>query len=221
MTVLLVLLTLTMFLVADHFVQKSRERAAHLASQPAYGATEFLLPPNVDLATNHTWMKREPRGITTIGLDEFLGRLVGAVENIVLPQVGASLTPAAATISLRDGKKSLALAAPVGGRVVAINERVLQNPELAKVDPYGTGWLMKIQPENQNAKHDAFSGSQAIQWLRKQTELAKEFLTLRAPQAGYATMQDGGVPVDGMLKHYDVRVWEEFQQSFVVLRQNH
>ena len=125
MTVLLVLLTLTMFLVADHFVQKSRERAAHLASQPAYGATEFLLPPNVDLATNHTWMKREPRGITTIGLDEFLGRLVGAVENIVLPQVGASLTPAAATISLRDGKKSLALAAPVGGRVVAINERVL------------------------------------------------------------------------------------------------
>ena len=221
MTVLLVLLTLIMFLVADHFVQKSRERAAQLATRPGYGSLEFLLPPNVALATNHTWMKNESKGITTVGLDEFLGRLVGAVEDIILPQVGSSLSPATATINLKDGKKSLALASPVRGRVVAINENVLKNPALAKIDPYGTGWLMKIQPESHEEKQRAFSGTQAMEWLRKQTELAKEFLTVRAPQTALVTMQDGGVPVDGLLKKYDVRVWEEFQQSFVTLRQNH
>ena len=57
-----------------------------------------------------------------------------------------------------------------------------------------------------------------MEWLRKQTELAKEFLTVRTPQAAFVTMQDGGVPVDGLLKNYDTHVWEEFQQSFVTLR---
>jgi glycine cleavage system H protein len=218
MTVLLVLVTLIMFLIADHFVQKSRERAAQLAVRPGYAPQEFLLPPNVALATNHTWMKNESKGITTVGLDEFLGRLVGAVEDIILPQVGASLSPATATISLKEGRNSLALAAPVSGRVVAINENVLRNPGLARTDPYGTGWLMKVQPDRHDEKQHVFSGSQAMEWLRKQTELAKEFLTVRMPQAGFVTMQDGGVPVDGLLKNYDTRVWEEFQQSFVTLR---
>jgi len=224
MTVLFVIFTIILFLTVDYAVQKARtaKEEKRLLESLSQGLSAFplRLPDGVDLAVNHTWLRAEPKGVATIGLDQFLGHMVGAVERIILPEVGAALTPASARIVLCDGAKYLKLAAPVKGKVVAVNSSILKNPALARKDPYGAGWLLKIQPANGRSGSTLLSGGKGIEWLKEQIDLAKEFLAARAPQVQYATMQDGGIPVEGMLRNCDENTWRDFQEKFTRLHPN-
>jgi glycine cleavage system H protein len=215
MTVLLVLATLILFLTFDHFVERSRaKRAAQNVTErlAALGQAFQLVPEGVRLRTNHTWAKDESEGIVTIGLDEFLAKFLGAVERIAMPSSGGAVDPATQSIRLEDGEKAITLASPVQGKVVSINQEVLRSPALASTDPYGRGWLMKVQTEK---KAGGMIGAQAMQWLREQAEAAREFFGGREQYGAFALAQDGGVPVAGVLKQYDGEAWREFQQRFL------
>jgi glycine cleavage system H protein len=213
MTVLLMLFTLIVFLTADYFVQRSRAAGARAAAH-AWGVR---IPEDVELATNHMWLTGTRNEVATIGMDELLGGLVGVVNTIVLPRVGAKVTTADA-ISLQAGEKFLEVAVPIQGEVVAINDAVVHNTRLAVEDPYGAGWLVKIRPETHVVRQSTIMGTRAKDWLRTQADLMKEFLLGCDTQVKLVTMQDGGMPVEGVLKQYDQKVWLEFQRTFIVLR---
>ena len=213
MTVLLVLATLILFLTADHFVQRARATRAAEDLLPR----SIALPDGVSLATNHTWLKKQ-RDVVTVGLDEFLGGMLGVVESMVLPRAGSVVTPARQTISLRNGDRALRLAVPVDGTIMKVNSRVLANPALARTDPYGNGWLLKIRTmENESVRTRLLSGAGARQWLKEQMALAKEFLAGKVAVPQLVTLQDGGVPADGILQQCDTRVWAEFERRFTGL----
>ncbi len=217
MTVLLVLFTLIAFLIADRVVEHVRE--ARLARAGAVDATVF--PDGVSLAANHTWIREEGRGIFTIGLDEFIGRIVGAVEQISIPRTGAMVAPDLSGVVLKDGSRQLRVAVPVRGRIVEVNTKVLHSPALPGKDPYGAGWLMKIRTDRSGyAWPSLMTGTRAAEWLRTQTRLAKDFLSARVPQPVPATMYDGGEPAESALKRLDSDAWQEFQKAFITLQQN-
>jgi glycine cleavage system H protein len=210
MTVLLVLSTLIIFLAVDHFVQKARAARAAAALQPR----SIALPEGICLATNHTWIK-EQKGVATIGFDEFIGGMLGVVESIVLPEAGNRITTQNASISLRHRDRTLHMAAPVEGKIMEVNTSVLQNPALARTDPYGKGWLLKIRTDaNAAGRPRLVFGMAARQWLKEQTDLAKEFLAGQVAAPQLATLQDGGTPADGVLQQCDARVWREFERRF-------
>jgi glycine cleavage system H protein len=224
MTVLLILLTLIIFLAADYFVQRSKARAeARVPVRDAAGAFPAVLglapyvPEDIALAYNHTWLRTDPDGTHTLGLDGLLARLVGSVEQLILPRVGAVVAPSANAISVRHGTGGLVLSSPVRGRIVGVNSEVLSNPRLATSDPYGKGWLVKIEPMRENDRTQAFIVPKAKEWMRQQSEMIKEFFATRTPAGVLATMQDGGIPVEGLLKNYGPDVWEEFNASFASL----
>jgi glycine cleavage system H protein len=215
MTVLFVLATLTLFLTLDHFVVRSRTRkAAQQVTERlvALGQAFQPIPDGVRLRVNHTWAKDDGHGIVTIGLDEFLAKFLGAVEAIVMPASGAEVNPATRGIALEDGEKSIRLVSPVTGKVVSVNHEVLRTPALAARDPYGQGWLMKVQTEKSGG---GMIGAQAMQWLREQAEAAREFFSSREGQGAYAYAQDGGEPVAGLMKQFDAGAWREFQHRFL------
>jgi glycine cleavage system H protein len=222
MTVLLVLFALIFFLAADHFVQRSRtarQRALAGAAVPVAVAESALFPHDTELVSNHTWTRRDARGNTVIGVDELLARALGAVEQVLLPATGSLVTPAAAHISLAARGCSLDLASPVSGRVVELNTAVLKNPSLAKNDPYGAGWLMKIRPSEDHAgNQNAFRIPSPAEWLREQTEMMKEFFLQASAQGAPAMLQDGGEPVEGILQQFDAGVWDAFAGTFATLR---
>lgn len=227
MTVLLVLFTLIIFLVADYVVQKARlAKVAERSDRVAHGMIASMFPgamsiPNsVELATNHTWLKEDPQGVITLGVDEFLAGLLGAVEDIVLPPIGNTVTPAVSEIALRHAGKSLDLASPVVGQIVEVNDEVRKNPALAREDPYGAGWLIKLARKRDREVHGLFVVPRPVEWLKKQMDLAKEFFTSRVGSAQLATMYDGGVPVEGLLRNYDAETWKEFSNSFAMLRKS-
>jgi len=219
MTVLLVLCTAVLFLAADHFVQRSRARRA--AHEVSAAIPSFLrLPADIALATNHTWARSDAQGITTIGLDGFLGNMLGAIENIVLPKEGAAVAPALSSIAVCQGRRSLELATPVAGNIVEVNRDLLRNPSLARLDPYGKGWLVRVRTRG-SVPVQMFTGTSALEWLRAQGSMVREFLGGRTTGASLATMQDGGIPVEGALQNCDEGTWAAFQKSFATLHPLH
>jgi len=211
MTVLLVLFTLILFLAADHFIEKARlARKARVAETDQDAILQ--VPTGFELAVNHTWVSRKRDGSAVVGLDQFLSRLVGTVEKIILPGAGAKVPVVG--ITLRDGNRQINLALPVQGRVIEVNHAVLKNPGLAATDPYGRGWLVRVEPRLKDGATVKFvDTSRASEWLKEQVMIAKEYLVARMPEP--ALMQDGGLPVKGLLKSFDAPVWQEFQKSFM------
>jgi glycine cleavage system H lipoate-binding protein len=141
--------------------------------------------------------------------------MLGAVESVVLPEVGAAVTPVVMNIALCNRERALQFAAPVTGEVVEVNRKLLRNPGLAHRDPYGAGWLMKVKADRDKGMAARFTtGAGALQWLKEQTVLAKEFLGGVMTQPQFATLQDGGAPAEGILKECDASVWKEFERRF-------
>jgi len=221
MTVLLVLFTMILFLGLDHFVQKRRVAASQPAYQEAAPGQRLRgalagFPGGVSLTTNHTWMKNNPDGTTTIGLDELLGRLVGAVESVSLPRTG--FTPAAAGIGFRNGSRVLQLTSPVAGEVVETNPEVAKDPSLLVRDPYGKGWLMRIAPRpDAAARAREYVVDRPLEWLQEQVALVRDFLALNSAREAAPVLQEGGLPSEGALQQFDENVWKEFGRTFTSL----
>jgi glycine cleavage system H protein len=213
MTVLLMLCMIVTFLAADKIlrtVRAARERRPALDP----GAVLSGPPDGVRLALNHTWMKME-KGVAVIGADEFLSRMLGAVESIILPDAGAVVGSATPDIAFAHGGRRIRLASPVGGRILEVNSSVLHNPALARRDPYGSGWLLRISPDPaRGTASGSFTGAAAREWLRDQMSLAKEFVTGTVPRGSFASLPDGGELSEGALLSCDAAAWEEFERRF-------
>jgi glycine cleavage system H protein len=209
MTVVLMLVTITLFLTADFFVQRRKERAAVLQS------AVDQLPADYALAPNHLWVRKEKGGFV-VGCDELIARAIGAVESLVLPAVGSSHRAGEACIGLQTSGNELHVGLPFGGTVSAVNKELLKNPALAGSDPYAKGWLLKISAERSADIPSNFrQGQDAFAWLKEQAALAKEFFTANMPMPQLATLQDGGTLAPGALKNCTPAVWSEFERRFV------
>ena len=223
MTVLLVLFTLILFLIFDHFVQRYRTRPVLSVGERNVRASVPMqfpihVPEGVSLATNHTWMRRNDDGTVTIGFDEFLSRLMGLVEKISLPRAGEVVQPNFADVAVKAQTRTLRLAPPVIGNVVVTNEDVLRSPSLILSDPYGKGWLLRVSSGAYALEESRqFIVNRPAEWLREQAALVRDFIVMNSQQGQMATLQEGGLPINGVLHQFDESVWKDFSRSFVTL----
>lgn len=116
----------------------------------------------------HSWARMEYGGFVRIGMDDFSWHLVGFIDEIRLPEIGTRIVDSSKGWTLIREEKVSPIMAPVTGRVVARNYRAMLNPDLAKDDPYGEGWLLMVEPENiRSAFKELMSYEKAERWLRK------------------------------------------------------
>jgi glycine cleavage system H protein len=218
MTVILMLSTLLLFLAADYFVQRRRQTRAVEKLQP-FLRRAFDLPEGTSLATNHTWLRPDGQGNIIIGLDELIGKMIGAADEIILPPIDTSVARAATPVTFIAQGKKLNVALPVSGHVAEVNAYAKSHPGLSVQDPYGKGWLVKIRPTGSTPTNglSTLKGEQARAWLKEQLQEMKEFFVANMPSPQFATIQDGGLPADGLLQQHEQEVWRAFQESFVTL----
>lgn len=176
-------------------------------------------PGDISLATNHTWIRNNPDGTVTIGFDEFLSRLVGAVEEISLPRSGDPVVPATAGIEVRSQGRALRVTTALHGDVVGSNSEVLRDPSLVLSDPYGKGWLMRVRTRVDAAENPGqFMVRRPVEWLGEQMALVRDFLAFHSPQGQALVLQEGGLPTEGVLQQFDETVWKDFGLSFASLQ---
>ncbi|MBU1026329.1 MAG: glycine cleavage system protein GcvH [Candidatus Margulisbacteria bacterium] len=111
------------------------------------------LPNNVKYSKDHEWAKVEGK-TATVGISFFAQDQLGDIVYVELPAVGKELKAGEEFGVVESVKSVSSLLAPVSGKVVAINEELNNTAQLVNQDPYGKGWIIKIEmsaPDEANA----------------------------------------------------------------------
>ncbi len=220
MTVLLVLATFVIFLTIDYFYSKHHAVQPVLEMQPQPGAallgrpsvvSGFLVPENLHYHPGHTWALAESPKSVRLGFDDFAARLMGDVDSIALPQRGQWLRQGQKIWTIqRNGVKS-DMVSPIEGVVTDLNEKAAKDPELARRDPYGEGWLLTVEsPDAKLNFRNLLSGDLARWWMEEAAlRLRKHF-----PVPTGAVAQDGGVAVYDLTSSLTDEAWQEATHEF-------
>jgi glycine cleavage system H protein len=92
----------------------------------------------------HEWVVLEGK-TGTIGITDFAQAQLGDVVFLELPAVGRTLAARESFGVIESVKAASDLYSPVAGRISAVNDKLTANPELVNSDPYGDGWILKLE----------------------------------------------------------------------------
>ena len=102
------------------------------------------IPPDLKYTKEHEWVRMEG-DFAAIGITDFAQDSLGDVVFIQLPDEGDELQQFSKLGEIESVKAVSDLFAPMSGRVVERNEAVIETPELVNNEPYGGGWLLKME----------------------------------------------------------------------------
>lgn len=103
------------------------------------------VPGELRFLETHEWARQEDDRVR-IGISDFAQDELGDVVFVELPDEGSTLEQDTAFGVVESIKAVSDIYAPVGGTVVAVNEELLDRPELINDDPYGDGWMVDLDP---------------------------------------------------------------------------
>ena len=100
------------------------------------------------LNTNdHEWLRREDDGSVTIGITDHAATSLGDLVYVELPEVGQDIEAGGEMAVVESVKAASDVYAPVAGSVAAVNEELSDDPEKINADPYGDGWIVRLEIE--------------------------------------------------------------------------
>ncbi len=102
-------------------------------------------PPELKYTKDHEWMKMVDDKTAIIGITDFAQRELGDIVFIDIATVGKTLEAEEIFGTVEAVKTVSDLFLPVSGKILEINGLLSNNPELVNTDPYGDGWMAKIE----------------------------------------------------------------------------
>jgi len=92
----------------------------------------------------HEWVTVDGKQ-ATIGITDFAQSQLGDVVFLELPSAGRKVAERETFGVIESVKAASDLYSPVAGRISAVNEKLASKPELINSDPYGDGWILKLE----------------------------------------------------------------------------
>ena len=219
MTVILVLLTFATFLLIDHFHSRRQVVVQAAARVPKRQGARvapslvggFQVPEKLRYHPGHTWALGESPSLVRVGMDEFATKLAGKVERITLPQRGQWIRQGQKIWTLHRDGTAVDMVSPIEGSVADINDVVVRDPDVARKDPYGEGWLVTVQSPDAKTNFRNLLGGALARWW---TEESASRLQRRMPMALGALAQDGGVAMENLADQIPDKDWAALAKEF-------
>ncbi len=101
-------------------------------------------PEELRYTKEHEWIRVE-NGVGTVGITDFAQHELGDVVFVELPAVGTAFTKGQAFGVVESVKAVSDIYVPIGGKVAEINGELDPKPELVNQEPYGAGWLIRLE----------------------------------------------------------------------------
>ena len=102
------------------------------------------IPPDLKYTKEHEWVRMEG-DFAAIGITDFAQDSLGDVVFLQLPEEEAQIKQFEKFGEIESVKAVSDLYAPISGRIVERNEAVIDTPEIVNDEPYGGGWLLKVE----------------------------------------------------------------------------
>ncbi|MFC7073538.1 glycine cleavage system protein GcvH [Halovenus rubra] len=109
----------------------------------------FEIPDDCQYLESHEWARTENDTIR-IGISDFAQDELGDVVFVELPNEGDAVEQDSEFGVVESIKAVSDIYAPVSGTVTAINEELFDVPELLNEDPYGDGWMIEVEFDDEN-----------------------------------------------------------------------
>lgn len=111
-------------------------------------------PSELHYAKSHEWVRRDEDGHYTVGITEHAQELLGDMVYVELPEKGSEVAAGDEAGVVESVKAASDIYSPITGEVIAINEKLADNPEKVNKDPYGTGWLFRVKAADESEMDD-------------------------------------------------------------------
>lgn len=108
------------------------------------------IPAHLMYTKEHEWCIKEEDGTVLVGITDYAQDSLGDIVYAETHEVGELVEQDKAFGVVESVKAASDLFAPISGEVVAVNERLEDEPELLNSDPYGEAWLAKIAPSDES-----------------------------------------------------------------------
>ena len=104
------------------------------------------LPGDLLYTNEHEWLRREEDGTVTVGITDHAQAALGDLVYVELPEIGQDVATGGDMAVVESVKAASDVYAPIDGNIVAVNQELEDDPEKVNAEPYGEGWLVRLEP---------------------------------------------------------------------------
>jgi glycine cleavage system H protein len=126
-------------------------------------------PEGLKYSKEHEWVLVEGNS-ATIGITEYAQEELGDIVYVELPEVGEKIVKDDPFAAVESVKAVSDVYAPVGGTVLEINDILPDNPETINDDPYGDGWMVRVELTDKDDLKDLMDAEEYAEYVAQQKE---------------------------------------------------
>lgn len=106
------------------------------------------VPDELKYTAEHEWAQSTESGAVRVGITDHAQEQLGDIVFVSLPQPGDKVVAGSPCGELESTKSVSEIYAPVSGEIVAVNSAIETAPELVNSEPYGSGWMFEVKPDD-------------------------------------------------------------------------
>lgn len=125
------------------------------------------VPANFKYTSDHEWLDDENKDSCSVGITDHAQDSLGDVTFVELPDVGNTFSKGEVFGVVESVKAASDLYMPVSGKILEVNEKLTDSPEILNQNPYVEGWLIKIKPSPDEDFKDLLSADEYKQEIGK------------------------------------------------------
>jgi len=107
------------------------------------------VPDNLSYTKEHEWLSLDNEGNVKVGITDHAQDSLSDVVFVELPEIGSSFSKGDSMAVAESVKAASDIYAPVSGKVVSVNTKLEESPELINESPYDFGWMVTIEPRGE------------------------------------------------------------------------
>jgi glycine cleavage system H protein len=122
------------------------------------------IPPDLRYTKEHEWVLVED-GIAIVGITDFAQSELGDIVFVELPSIGLRVKAMETFGSVESVKSVSDLYAPISGVVADVNTKLGGNPDLVNSDPFGEGWMIRIEPAEMSEVEQLLTAEEYAEYI--------------------------------------------------------
>ena len=118
-------------------------------------------PDNLHYTKEHEWVRVEEDGTIVVGITDYAQEQLGDIVYVELPEASDDPVQKDEPFAVVESVKAVSdVYAPLTGRVTEVNDELPNSPEVINQDPYGDGWMVRMQLENKDELDELLSAAE-------------------------------------------------------------
>jgi glycine cleavage system H protein len=124
---------------------------------------------DLKFSTDHEWVRKEGKR-AVIGITDFAQESLGDIVYIEMPEIDIELSAEDEITEIESTKTTSPVLSPVSGRLVEMNQELVEKPEWINEDPYGAGWIAVIEMSDPDELDNLMDQKEYNEFIREGEE---------------------------------------------------